>query len=265
MPPQHNITERGPLQHGSTYRGYRLDERLINLVFLLEASAGDLASMYDQRAPLLDLFKPSRDLKLRFDLPNGKTRQIDIRYNSDMSMPWRVDDWAHQKFAITLKATDPTFYDPVINSVSLNLSAGGTPWAIPWAIGWTIGGSTLNQVTPITYTGSFLSYPVIQIVGPITDAVMTNEATGDKLDFTGTTIGAGHYYTIDCRYGQKTVIDDLAVDQIGKLTSGSNLATFHIADDEEAPGGINSIRLAGTGASTTTQGYLQFYTRYIGL
>jgi hypothetical protein len=78
-------------------------------------------------------------------------------------------------------------------------------------------------------------------VGPITSPVITNAITGDKLDFTGTTIVGGASYTIDCRYGQKTVVDSAGANQISKLTSDSDLSTFCLLPDPDAPGGANTL------------------------
>ena len=105
----------------------------------------------------------------------------------------------------------------------------------------------------------------VRITGPITDAVITNNATSEKLDFTGTTIAAGDYYEIDCRYGYKTVVDSTGANQIADLTSDSDLVSFHIAPDPEVGGGINSITITGTSITAATTAFVSGKTRLIGV
>lgn len=263
MAPQHRLSQRGPMQHGESDRGYRLDPRYGSLILQLEST--DLGAMYDLRESLLALFKPGNSPKLKWTLPNGKVRQFDCHYYDDMGLDWEPGLWAAQRLAVTLKCPDPTCYDPVLASVPFGISGGGSGWVIPWAIPWSIGQSTIDQTTAINYAGSFLSYPVIKIVGPITNPVITNTTTGEKLDFTGASIADGSYYLIDCRYEAKSVVDNTGTNRADKLTTDSHLTTFHLATDPDAPGGINSIRVAGSGVNANTQVYLQYYDRFVGL
>jgi hypothetical protein len=117
----------------------------------------------------------------------------------------------------------------------------------------------------IPYIGTWLSYPKIIITGPLNDAVITHQETGEKLQL-DYNIPAGRIVTIDLAYGEKTVKDDLGVNLIGVLTSDSDLATFHIAPDPEVAGGLNHISVVGAGESIgTTQVEVQFYNRYFGI
>ena len=70
--------------------------------------------------------------------------------------------------------------------------------------------------------------------------------TGDKLDFTGTTLAGGTTYTIDTRYNKKTVVDQLGANQISKLAAGSSIASFDLRR------GANSILVVGTGTTAAT-------------
>jgi hypothetical protein len=117
----------------------------------------------------------------------------------------------------------------------------------------------------ITYVGTWLSYPKIIITGPLNDAVITHQETGEKLQL-DYNIPAGRIVTIDLAYGVKTVKDDLGVNLIGVLSSDSDLATFHIAPDPEVTGGLNHISVVGTGEAVgTTQVEVQFLNRYFGI
>ena len=111
----------------------------------------------------------------------------------------------------------------------------------------------------INNAGNYLALPIVTITGPATDAVLTNVRTGEILDFTGVTIAAGDTYTIDCRYGLKTVKNAAGTNKIADLTSTSDLATFHLEP------GDNSFTLEGTGTDANTQVTVAYNPRYIGL
>jgi phage-related protein len=135
---------------------------------------------------------------------------------------------------------------------------------VPTVIPMTVGASTIDTSQSATYAGSFLSYPIIRITGPITDCIITNTSTGEILDFTGLTIAAGDYREIDCSFEHKTVVDSSGVNKLSDLVEGSDLATFHIADDLEVLSGVNSISVSGSAVTLATRIDITYFTRFIG-
>jgi uncharacterized alpha-E superfamily protein len=53
--------------------------------------------------------------------------------------------------------------------------------------------------------------------------------------------------------------------QIANLTDYSDLATFRIAADPDAPSGVNSIRVTGSLSTGATQIFIQYHPRYSAL
>lgn len=263
LPPVNRFASRAYAQHGDWDLGYRLGARLGS--FVLQVPATSLKDMYAARASLLGIFSPDALIKVKWVLPDGNTRQIDCYVNGDLTMPWDPKRWGAMRAAVQLRAPDPTFYDP--NSLVVNMTglAGGTAFDIPWVIPWSIGGASINVTQVINYSGTWAGYPTIKITGPITSPVITNQSTGEVLDFTGTTISAGNWYEIDTRPGYKTVVDQAGANQISKLTTSSNLATWHLAPDFEVTGGVNSIKVAGSSGTTATKVTLTYFLRYLGL
>jgi hypothetical protein len=117
------------------------------------------------------------------------------------------------------------------------------------------GGGTANAGGSILNSGSWDAYPIITIPGSVANPVITNTSTGETLDFTGATIPANTTYTIDTRYGYKTVTDSNAVNQIAKLSNDSDLSTFHLAP------GVNWLEIE----STTGTVVVSHYNPYLGL
>jgi hypothetical protein len=265
MPPLHRLEERGPMQHGSTDRGYRLDPRFPTYVFGIPAWSP--AELRTKRRQLLQIFRPSRLIIMKHVLEDGEIRYLDGYYYGGMKMPAQ-DRRAgvFQKTAIILKTDDPTFYDPEGVSVSFALGGGGSAWEFPWVIPWTVGASSIDLTQNLEYAGDVATFPtIIRITGPITSAIITNMATGEKLDFTGTTIAAGDYYDIDLRYGLKTIVDSTGADQFSDLTTDSDHSTWHIAADDEVADGINPIRVQGSAITAATKIEINYFNRSSGI
>ena len=260
--PQHIISQRGPMQHGETYEDYRLDPRYGLLIFRLRTSNMD--AMFTARKTMSNVFLPRVRLTLKFTMPYG-TRQID-GYALPAEMPWRVEEWGAQKISYTIYCPDPSFYDPAGVGLSFNLGGGGGAGVVPMVVPMTVGTSTLNTSNVVAYAGDLDSYPgLIRITGPITNCVITNALTGDKLDFTGVTIAPANYYDIDCRYGYKTVTDAAGVN-ITTLTSDSDLATFRFLAAVDGSGvRNNAISVTGSSVTAATNVELNYLSRYNGL
>ena len=138
---------------------------------------------------------------------------------------------------------------------------------VPTPIPFTVGTSTIDIDKTIEYPGTWHSFPhKIRITGPIDDAVITNVTTGEKLDFTGDSIAATHYYDIDLRYGYKTVLLDGITDKVAELTDDSDLATWHIAAASNAATTMtNVINVSGSAATSATSVGISYYVRYLGI
>ena len=202
---------------------------------------------------------------LRYTLTDGTVRQLDC-FLANSPMFAEVDRKVYNFFeGVVLRANDPTLYDPEATSVTFEIGAGGGSFAVPMVVPHEVGASVIDELETITYPGTFLAYPIIRITGPIDDCIITNETTGEVLDFTGDSLSAADYYDVDLRYGRKTIVDSAGASQLGTLTSGSDLATWHLAADPKAPGGINSIRVTGSAATEATQVEISYFTRYIGI
>lgn len=122
----------------------------------------------------------------------------------------------------------------------------------------SIENSTGRYSGTAALSGTWDEYPVITLTGPINDPVITNHTTGEVLDFTGATINANEIYTIDTRYGHKTVTSQTGENKISALSEGSDLATFHLV-----PGG-NFLQVTFTGGTAAATGVaVNYYNRYI--
>lgn len=256
------MTDRGPLQHGDSDYDFRLEPTTYPMGFRIYATS--MEEQWIHRTTALRIFRPSRTaIQLRWTLETGAVRQLDVHLSGRLLFGSKDSQGYTLRFVAPLRAADPTFYDPTAVGYTFGVNAGTTGWAYPITFDEGFGSSTVAQTRAIVYNGSWRTSPIVTIKGPITNPVITNVTTGDKLDFTGLTIGSGTIYTIDCRAGVKTVLDQLGASQIANLTDDSDLATFSLEAD--VVDGINTISVTGSAANATTEVYLQYYERYVGI
>ncbi len=260
--PVARIVERGPMQHGESDLGYRLGPRRIALALM--ARGGDTAAWFARREALLRIFRSS-DSPVKLKIVNGDiVRQIDCYLSGTMEMVPDDSCPRWQKVGIELYCPDPTWYDPAPVTLQFD-GGGGEATTVPTLVPTFVGSSLLDETRTAAYAGTWDARPVVRIVGPVRDARIVNLTTGDKLDFSGVTIAAGHWYEIDCRYGRASVIDDAGANKIADLSADSNLATFRIAAHPDVLGGVNAIRATGTNISAATLVRLTYHERYVGV
>lgn len=273
MPPVQRVTQEGPYQHGATQLNARLQARVITLQVARRIASTN--SPWSSRNALLDMLAdPDHDLYFDVDTPYRSwfldhAYRINVRYLDSLTMGRSAQHDGFDRYVVQLIADDPTWYNPEPEIITMSVTTGGTGMEVPLIVPMTLGGTVVDVSDSFVYPGSWLSYPIVRITGPIENPVLT-VATGvgaetEKLDFTGTTIGGGTYYEIDCRYGYKTVTDNAGANQIAALTADSDLATFAIRPDPYLNDGINTFHLTGTSATAATECTITYYNRYIGI
>ncbi len=265
MAPLERFSERGPAQHGDTDTGMRLEPRPIVLVFgMLGTSWQDLEQA---RRILLRRFTPRLKISWRWTQADFVSRQIDTYFSGGLQFGTQDRDtgtW-FQRFTLTCRADDPTFYDPSTQSSIFGIP-NDSGFVVPMFVPFSVGASNLVQTATIAYTGTWDSYPTIRIDGPITAPRIENQATGEVLSFPTTIIPSGVYYLIDLRYGAKTIIDNSGVNRIGELSSDSDLATWHLAPAEDGTESrANVITVTGSGITADTLFNVIYSRRYLGV
>ncbi len=249
MPSIKLIEQRSPMQHGKTIFDYRLEPRVIQLIFRENACSRD--EYWDNRANILSIIKPSKPVAgwidlgtLRKIMPDGSSRDIDVIVEQGPEFrarePGRWEEWLIHE-VIRFIAPDPIFYNP-----AEYVSASASSFSI-------------------TYAGTWKEYPRISILGPLQDPVLTNTATGEKIDLSGYHVAAGESIVISLVTGRKTITSSIAGDIISYLSLDSDLTTFHLGCAPECAGGVNPITVGGSGATGATLISFTYYNRYIGI
>lgn len=262
MPDVRRLTQRGPLQNGDTDVGFRLDPRIMRLAVI--AYAGSEQGIIDKRAALLGLLRPGNGgLILRWTY-DGVSKQIDCHYAGGMTLPstdWRL---RHHRAVFELRAADPTWYMTDSTTITWANDGGGSGFTFALPMPFTFGGSVINanQSVDLNNANAWETFPTIYIYGRINSPIITNQTTGDVLNFTGNNVGVGEYVVIDLAYGAKTVnliSGGVATNWVSKLTTSSDLATFSLQPGE------NTVNLTGTNADSTTRVEMVYNERLIGV
>lgn len=265
MPPLQYVADQAPFQHGDTVRSFTLQPRPLQLTIIQNFTSR--ATYRDGRASLLDAIRPNRVTdfntpgSLRYYLANGTKRQLDVLVESGPGFAPPEGGWREWSFTEVLRfvAHDPVWYDPTVHEISFTTSTGN--FVFPATFPITFGG--FGGQAWVGYLGNWIEYPTFTVTGPLTGLVIQNLTTGDKLEL-GYTLPAGFAATISLR-GVKTITRNDGVNLLNYLTSDSDLATFSIAPDPQAPSGLNLLRVSGSGASSATLVKLRYYDRFIGI
>lgn len=268
--PLERLAQAGALQDGDTDLGVRWRPRLFSVTFGISYSCA-IADRIRARRLLLQRLAPRicpLALRFTFDygLPGAVSYQIDCYTISEPGAVNADDVHGLSLIPVRFKASDPSFYDPDRNVVVFALTAplGGMPVLTP--VPTPIGASDLNDTQAITYAGDVRDFPQLRIIGPIKNCVITNTTTGEKLDFTGYTIGPGDWLDIDCRYASKSVNDAAGNNRLYALTDDSDLSTFHLAPSETgAVTQVNIFTVTGSGVTAGTAVTLWYYDRFSGI
>jgi hypothetical protein len=264
MAPVKRVLSKGPDQHGVFDQGFTLEPRSIVLGIFVHGNS-DL-TYRGNLAELLAMLRPSRNtITLRYTFPSGDQFSIDCFYSADLDLPSKDRHGTYQRTAVGLLCPDPTWYGA--EQTAIFVGAGGSQTMdVPLVIPWKVGGLSMNMSQAVVNSGSWEAWPIVEVTGPIDACVITNESSGDSLDFTGYSITAGTVVRIDTRYGYKTVtkVSD-GSNLIDKLTAASDLATFRLLADPDVTDGINSVRISGTAISAATFAQVSWASRYIGI
>lgn len=136
IPNIRRITERTPLQHGATDRGFRFDPRQMTLTIMLEGlSEADTDALRDTLAVL---FAPTNDpLTLMVTRDDGAERHIDCYVDGLVDFPQSTRTGAGQRVIVPLIAPDPFWYHPTqqtetetsaTSPIQINVFLGDYTW-----------------------------------------------------------------------------------------------------------------------------------------
>jgi hypothetical protein len=275
MPPIEYTTERGPSQHGVSIKDHFLRPRLVQMI--LRQSGFSRTNRWYNAGELLAMLNPSRTVgwtpgvsvtaptqgTLRKYMPNGSHLDLKVvivegpKFEPRGDKTW--DEWGYTE-TLRFQANDPLLYDPVQKSSMFGSPSVGLlfPTSFPIVFG------QLNATVSVTYGGNWDTFPGIVLTGPLTNPRIYNHTTGEFIGFT-VTVGSGQTMTIALTYGNKSATLNDGTNMLPFIDDPNDLATFHLACDPVAPGGVNQIQVVGGGTSLASAATLTWYNRYLAI
>jgi hypothetical protein len=264
MAPSHRITQRGPFQDGDSDIDFRLDPRIMSLPIVVPTSSID--EYFVIRNQLLNIFKPGNDVSvLSLNYNNGDIeviRYINVKILSSLTMDTDSKDF-NIRGVIQLRADDPTWYDAYGYEATLTSPILGTPTPYPKPYEVPYGSAGIGGITNVFYEGTWICYPVLTAVGPLTDLTIT-DALGHVISI-DTPIPASTYISIDLKYGAKTVVDQDGVNRFAWLDINSDLINWALYPAPYVFEGNNTISVSATGTSGDSSVSINWIPRFIGV
>ena len=263
MPPVSHVTQRSPRQDGATLLDVRLEQRSI-VVGILQQQA-TRSDYWRERRALLAMLKRFDGLKLRL-ISGSESYDLDVVYSAGATLD-TSDSLGLRDFsaAIQLTAHEPIWYTTAPSVLTVGVPVLGGAGILPWAFPIVFGISSINTDIALSYTGTWLAYPQIDIRGPIGHPTLVNLTTGETLKIE-TDIPDGEVVQIDLATNVKTVRNTSTdTNWMQYLSDESDLATWHLAPAPEAAGGVNALRLQGANGGANSAITLRWHDRHIGL
>lgn len=265
VPPINYITQRGPFQDGVTYVDDFLQPRIVQLI--IRHQFRSRMQYHSGRQDLVSTLSPRRQTSdtlknpgvLRKQLLDGSLRDLKAlilqgpNFNP-RTMQW--DELAYQE-ALRFQAFDPVYFNPVRHSQAF---AKQGPNLIGPMTGPIIG-NTLDSFIDIDYAGEWRTYPMFTILGPATYVEIQNLTTNEIIRLSYT-IGAGRTVTIALEPGNKSVTLDDGTNLFGYLSQDSDLAAFHLTENNN---GVNKLHAFGAAVNGSTLVTAYWYDRYMGI
>lgn len=230
-----------PFRHGRTFTQKYYEERKITIGLAINVdSATVLESTLDNLKKLAAVRTQQTLAQTRED---SSVRTALATIDTDMQIDRKNDRFAMAVLDFTL--TSPFFRSNTQTLGTVTMSAG------------TVGGTIVNTGTVSE------SDPVVYLIGPLNNVVITNSTNAYTLSYAGTIpAGAGGTVTIQtATTGEYTATDDLGNNKIGSLTHSGGVEMMRF----EAGGstnGTNVVSIVNTGG-TTGKVIFGFYPPYI--
>jgi hypothetical protein len=246
MPPVLARDEAIPGRDGTRLRDVRFDARqvVVPVVF----THGDRAVYRQQLRDVARRLDPKRgDGVLRSTL-DGMSRDLRCRYIDGMGFDERY--FSTGTPSLLFRAFDPFWYD----TATLALTIGPTQAAFFPILPLRLSGSEVYADTDIVNDGDAEAWPAWTVTGPGNDPILRNLTTGEAIDLTGVSLGAGEQILIDTAPGVKTVRAGDGRNLFGDMTASVLWALAR---------GRNSVRLELSGATAGTSFALSWRRRWL--
>lgn len=238
-----------PALDGSTWAGYRVPQRDINLPVYIHESTS--LGWRDTDAAFFKALNPSSECTLIVATPDGAVRSLPVRFAGGADVDFDVDPliMRYAAYALTFSAADPYWQGSLVHT---SFSVAGSVTTLFPGPPFNINSAYTTGTGTIANPGDVVSWPKWTVNGPYTGFTVGVGAT--TVVYSGTK-AAGQSVTIDTDPRRRTVLNETGADEWVNLTT----ANF----EPIPPGGVVTLSLSVTGATTSATSIdMNFIPRY---
>lgn len=184
---------------------------------------------------------------------NGSnSRVLYCRYRGGISAINESQGITTTRQVLNFFAADPFWYAP--SSTELTAQQNFAPINFFPVLPITLATSAITTTAALENDGDVPAYPVITILGPATNVIVTNTTTG-KLVEINSSIAAGETITIDARPRTRSVRDQDGDNRFSLLTAESSMWALEI--------GTNNVEIEISGGDANTRVSVSYTPAYL--
>lgn len=256
--PRYNL----PGANGTAVSNALFAERAISIKGYVNAPDGTPSSLAQSvylanRRTLINSVAYKRDVNgnlfsqlMTITLMDGTQVTCNVFLDKPLQMGFSIGNTSYEEFQLTFIAPDPNLYSTIQNVTNIGLAVGGgvaVPTAVPLSLASSSGGQAI-----ITNVGTNVAFPVITLVGPLTNPFIANLTTNQYMQL-NMVINATDAPVI-INMGAPSIMQNGGDISANRTTFSTYWGLF---------GGNNTIGFsASAGSGTATVG---FYPSYAGI
>jgi hypothetical protein len=171
----------------------------------------------------------------------GEWRYVEVQLDERPD----VQGGLYKKFIIPLIAEKPFIFGELQEEDTSFLSpSGGGGFTFPFSFSFTFASSGAPNGGVVVHNGGEVdTYPIVRVHGPVTDPILRNDTTGQRVTLTGVTIAGGLYADYDM--WEETITRSDGVDLQGFIVTSTSEFFPLVSGD-------NIIVLSGSATSVTS-------------
>lgn len=241
-------TSSAPTVAGTTWRGFRTDERETFWPVYLFHDAGSEAWMEFDRAFWRSMHPAKTGLWTVYH-PNGTTRAVELRFGDDGDHAFTHDPvksgW--EKYGVRCYAEQPYWMGPLVETETFYAADPVEVFGGPGVLN-LMAGSDMSTAS-ITNPGDVESWPVWRITGPFTSLSV---GVGDAVVELPGGLGAGESRIIHTRPDLMVMLDGSGADVTDELGGSTEFVPVPAGQDESL-----TIEMSGGASGASVQAGLQ--------
>jgi len=265
LPPCTLREVQAPFQHGSTYKGFKLNNRLLQLV--VHARGCSRKEFWELRRELINKLNPlAGPLTFRLSLDTGEVFDLrNVVYEGTFNAPMDTTGRPTvQNIGFRLLAHDPIWLGSLRHFETLTPTPGEELiFPIKFPIMFDAD-YYLNEDVEIFLNGDWNVFPDVTLIGELINPTMENRTTGEKIKLFYT-IARDEVVTISLEPGNKSCTNNFGDNLIPYLSLDSSFGTFHMSPHPISENGKNEISFYGEAHIPGGYFHFSWRDRYSGV